>query len=213
MSLDHLIGGLDVPLNLLGVVFELVVRLLVVFLLVLLLQDGLLFQESLLLQLGDLLRHSSELHPQLCDLLLSFKEVLGVKVSVRSNSFVQVLLLLELALSLDILLLEFGDDIVVKLHLLKALVVLGVSLRGLKTVLLLIILKLVNQLLQLLSLSLVPLNLVLELLELVLKGLNGANLVFFFLLCGGNILLRRSLSLVFCSMSFLSCSTYTFFLS
>ena len=113
MSLDHLVGGLDVPLNLLGVVLELVVRLLVVFLLVLLLKDGLLFQESLFLQLRNLLRHSSELHPQLRDLLLSFKEVLRVKISVRSNSFVKVLLLLEFALSLDILLLEFGDDIVV----------------------------------------------------------------------------------------------------
>ena len=141
--------------------------------------------------MGDLLSHSSELHPKLCDLLLSFKKVLRVKVSVRSNSFVEVLLLLELALSLDIFLLEFGDDIVVELYLLQALVVLGVCLRGLKTVLLLIILKLVDELLQLLSLSLVPLNLVLKLFKLVLKGLNGANLVLFFLLSGGNILVQE----------------------
>ena len=47
-------------------------------------------------------------------------------MAVRPNSFVQVLLLLETAFCLDVLFLESGDQVVLKLDLLKALVVLGV---------------------------------------------------------------------------------------
>jgi hypothetical protein len=68
--------------------------------------------------LRDLLSHTSELHLQLYNFFLSLNAVLRVKVSVRADSLIKVLLLLQSSLSLDIFLLKLGDEIVLELHLL-----------------------------------------------------------------------------------------------
>jgi hypothetical protein len=78
---------------------------------------------------------------------LRFKEVLGVKIPIRPYSLIEVLLLLEFTLSLDVLLLQLSDDIVVKFYLLKALVVFSIGLGRFKTILLLVVLKLIDELL------------------------------------------------------------------
>ena len=64
-------------------------------------------------------------------------------------------------------------------------------MRCLNTIFLLVLLKLIDQLLELLGLSLVTLDLVLEFLELALKGLDGIALFSLFLLCQNDILVKK----------------------
>lgn len=75
-----------------------------------------------------MLSHSSEFHSELSDFFLSFEKVLGVKVSIRSDSLVEVLLLFEFTLSLDIFLLQLRNNIIIELDLLKALIIFSVGL-------------------------------------------------------------------------------------
>lgn len=99
-------------------------------------------------------------------------------------------MLLQAALSLDVLLLQLSDKVVLQLHLLQALVVLSVSLRGFDSVLLLVLFQLVNVLLQLLGLCLVPLDLVLQLLELPLQRLDGVALLALLVLSEDHVLVE-----------------------
>jgi len=55
--------------------------------------------------------------------------------------------LLESSFCFNVLFLKFGDQIVFELHLLKALVILGVGLRSFDTVLLFVFLQLMDELL------------------------------------------------------------------
>ena len=108
--------------------------------------------------------HAAELHFEFCNLLLCLKQVLRVKVTIRSHCLIEVLLLFQASFGLDVLLLKLSDQVVLELHLLKALIVLGIGLGCLYTILLLVLLKLIDQLLQLLGFCLITLDLVLELL-------------------------------------------------
>jgi len=69
-------------------------------------------------ELSNLMRSNHELPLKLSNFILSFDQVLGVKISVGSNSLIQVLLLLKLSFKLDILLLELTDQVLLKLYLL-----------------------------------------------------------------------------------------------
>jgi len=69
-------------------------------------------------ELLNLMRSNPELSLKLSNFILSFDQVLGVKISVGSNSLIQVLLLLKLSFKLDILLLELTDQVLLKLYLL-----------------------------------------------------------------------------------------------
>jgi hypothetical protein len=122
---------------------------------------------------------------------LGLQKILGVKISVRSNSLIKVLLLLQLALSLNVFLLELGYNIIVQLHLLKALVILGIGLRCLKTILLFVGLEPADGPLQLLGLSFEALNLVDKLLELVLLSLDATELLPLFLLGSSHIFVEE----------------------
>ncbi len=70
-------------------------------------------------------------------------------------------------------------------------IVFGIGLRCLNTIFLLVLLELIDQLLELLCLSLVPLDLILELLKLALKGLDGITLFSLFLFCQYDILVKK----------------------
>ena len=164
LSLDHVVTRGDLLLDLLNVSIEGGVLILVFLLLRFLSGNSGILGLDLLLELRDLLSHSLELHLELCDLLGSLKKVLRVEVSVRAHGLIEVLLLLQAALSLYVLLLKLRDKVVFELDLFKALIVLGISLRCLNTIFLLVLLELIDQLLELLGLSLVTLDLVLELL-------------------------------------------------
>jgi len=146
---------------------------------------------DLLLELRDLLSHSLELHLELCDLLGGFEKVLRVEVAVRTHGLIEVLLLLQTALCLYVFLLKLSDQVVFELDLFKALIVLGISLRCLNTIFLLVLLELIDQLLELLGLSFVPLDLILEFLKLALEGLDGITLFSLFLLCQYDILVKK----------------------
>jgi hypothetical protein len=183
LGLDHVITRSDLLLDLFNVSIEGGVLILVLLLLRFLSGDSGILGLNLLLELRDLLSHSLELHLELCDLLGGLEKVLRVEVAVRTHGLIEVLLLLQTALCLYVFLLKLSDQVVFELDLFKALIVLGISLRCLNTIFLLVLLELIDQLLELLGLSLVPLDLVLEFLKLALKGLDGIALFSLFLLC------------------------------
>ena len=68
------------------------------------------------LELDDLMGSDLELSFQFSNFILALDQVLGVEVSVRSDSFIEVLLLFELSLELQVLLLEFGDHVFLQLN-------------------------------------------------------------------------------------------------
>lgn len=191
MGLDHVVTRGDLLLDLLNVSIEGGVLILILLLLRFLSGNSGILRLDLLLELRDLLSHSLELHLELCDLLGGLEQVLRVEVAVRAHSLIEVLLLLQTALSLYVLLLKLRDQVVFELDLLKALVVLCISLRCLNTIFLFVLLELIYQLLELLGLSLVPLDLVLEFLKLALESLNGIALFSLFLLCQDDILVKK----------------------
>lgn len=144
LGLDHVIARGDLLLNLLNVSIESSVLILVLLLLRFLSGNSGILGLDLLLELRDLLSHSLELHLELCDLLGGLEKVLRVEVTVRTHGLIEVLLLLQSALSLYVLLLKLGDQVVFELDLLKALIVLGISLRCLNTIFLLVLLELID---------------------------------------------------------------------
>ena len=85
--------------------------------LVVFLSQGFILGLDLILELRNLMRSNLELSLELGNLILGLNEVLGVKVSVRSNSLIQVLLLLELSFELDVLLLELTDEVLLEFDL------------------------------------------------------------------------------------------------
>ena len=109
LSLDHVVTRGDLLLDLLNVSIEGGVLILVFLLLRFLSGNSGILGLDLLLELRDLLSHSLELHLELCDLLGSLKKVLRVEVSVRAHGLIEVLLLLQAALSLYVLLLKLRD--------------------------------------------------------------------------------------------------------
>ena len=109
LSLDHVVTRGDLLLDLLNVSIEGGVLILILLLLRFLSGNSGILGLDLLLELRDLLSHSLELHLELCDLLGSLKKVLRVEVSVRAHGLIEVLLLLQAALSLYVLLLKLRD--------------------------------------------------------------------------------------------------------
>ena len=109
LGLDHVVTRGDLLLDLLNVSIEGGVLILILLLLRFLSGNSGILGLDLLLELRDLLSHSLELHLELCDLLGSLKKVLRVEVSVRAHGLIEVLLLLQAALSLYVLLLKLRD--------------------------------------------------------------------------------------------------------
>ena len=109
LGLDHVVTRGDLLLDLLNVSIEGGVLILILLLLRFLSGNSGILGLDLLLELRDLLSHSLELHLELCDLLGGLEEVLRVEVSVRAHGLIEVLLLLQAALSLYVLLLKLRD--------------------------------------------------------------------------------------------------------
>ena len=58
---------------------------------------------NFLLKLSDLVLRNLELSVEFSNVILSLQEIFGVKIFFRTDSFIQVLLLLELSFELDVL--------------------------------------------------------------------------------------------------------------
>lgn len=76
LRLDHLFGAFDVSLDFLLVRFQLLVLLLMVLLAIVFMNDRLVLRGYFFLELGNVLSHSPELHPELCNFLLGLQKVL-----------------------------------------------------------------------------------------------------------------------------------------
>ena len=100
------------------------------------------FDNRLFFELTNVSGQPFEVGPQLSDLRVRFKQILRIEISVRPDLLVKVELKLKLCLSLEILLLELGNEIVLQLDLFKALVVLCVSKSSLVSIDFLVLLKL-----------------------------------------------------------------------
>jgi len=135
--------------------------------LVMLLGKGLIFGFDFVLKLRDLVRSNLELSLKLSNLILSLNEVLRVKVSIRSDSLIQVLLLLELSFELNVLFLELTDQVLLKLHLFNHLHKVCIGLRSLMRESISVLLKLIDLSEQLSDVLLLGPSLLLKLTNLI----------------------------------------------
>ena len=71
--------------------------------------QGLVLGLNLILKLSDLILSNFEFLSQFNDFIICLNQVLTVKISIRTDNFIQVLLLLQLALKFDVLFLELTD--------------------------------------------------------------------------------------------------------
>ena len=78
---------------------------------VMLISQSLILSLYFVLQLWNLVRSNLELSLQLSHLILSLNQVLRVQISIRSDSLIQVLLLLEFTLKFNVFLFELTDQI------------------------------------------------------------------------------------------------------
>lgn len=92
--------------------------------------EGLVLGVDFVFELTDLVLSDTEFLTQLDNLIVGDDKVLTVKVTIGTDDLVQVLLLLELAFKLDVLFLEFTDEVSLQLDLLDHLHEVGVGLVG-----------------------------------------------------------------------------------
>lgn len=111
--------------------------------------------------------HAGVLLSELGYFLLTLKEILGVHVSIASDSFVEILLMFQLGLDFGVFLLQLSDLVIFNLHLFNCLVKLGMRLGRLDTILLLLPLQLVDLLSNPVVARFVAQSLILGLLEAV----------------------------------------------
>mmetsp|Transcript_7978 Transcript_7978/g.18529 ORF Transcript_7978/g.18529 Transcript_7978/m.18529 type:complete len:259 (-) Transcript_7978:1015-1791(-) len=145
-----------------------------------LLHESVVLGRDLLLELLNLMVHDLELALHLGNFILGLNKVLGVQVAVGPHGLVQVLLLLQLLLTLLNLLLEIHDRHLADLDLFQSLEVLGCGIGSLLAVLLALLLERVDHLALFLRFALVALNLDLQVLPGVFVDLHQVCL----LLCG-----------------------------
>ena len=112
--------------------------------LMMLLSQGFILGLNLILELRNLVRSDLELSLELGNLILSLNEVLGIQISIGSDSLIQVLLLLELSFELDVLFLELTDEVLLELNLLDHLHEVCIGLRCLVRESISILLELVD---------------------------------------------------------------------
>jgi len=96
--------------------------------------QGLVLPVDLILQVGNVVRSDLEFTLELNDFILGFDAILGVQVTLSTDSFIEVLLLLHLLFVLHVLLLEFGDKVFLQFDLLDHLHQVGVGLVSVLTV-------------------------------------------------------------------------------
>jgi hypothetical protein len=81
------------------------------------LSQSLILSLDFILQLRDLMGCDLELSLKLSNFILCFNQVLRIEISIRPNSLIQVLLLLELSFEFNILFLELTDQVLLQLDL------------------------------------------------------------------------------------------------
>jgi len=101
---------------------------------VMLVGQGLVLPVDFILEVRNVMRSNLEFTLQFDDLILGFNAILGVQVTLGTDSFVKVLLLLHLGFVLHVLFLELSDQVFLKLDLFDHLHQVGVGLVGVLTV-------------------------------------------------------------------------------
>jgi hypothetical protein len=101
---------------------------------VMLVSQSLVLSVDFILEVGNVMRSDLEFTLEFNDFILGLNAVLGVQVTLSTDSFVQVLLLLHLGFVLHVLLLEFGDEVLLEFDLFNHLHQVSVGLVGVLTV-------------------------------------------------------------------------------
>ena len=130
--------------------------------------EGQVFGVNFLFELRNLMRSDLELSLKLSDFILSFDQVLGVKISIRSDSLIQVLLLLQFSFELDILLFELTDQVLLEFDFLDHLHKVCIGFRCLMRESITVLLKSIDLSKQIGDVLLLLSSLLLELGDLVL---------------------------------------------
>ena len=125
------------------------------------------FGIDLVLQLSNLMGGNLELSLELGNLILGLDKILGVEISIRSNSFIQVLLLFELSFELNVFFLELTDEVLLQFDLFNHLHEIGVGLGGFVRELISILLKNIDLFEQISDVLLLCSSLLLELSNLI----------------------------------------------
>ena len=124
--------------------------------------------DRLLLELTNMTGHSFEVLLEFSDLRVRLEQILRIEVTIGAHLLIQIELQLELSLRFEVLLLQLGDQVILKLDLLEARIVSGISCRSLLSVYLFVLLQLDVLLTQLLHANGIRLLLELDLGELLL---------------------------------------------
>jgi len=101
---------------------------------VMLVGQGLVLSVDFILEVGNVMRSDLEFTLQFDDFILGFDAVLGVQVTLSTDSFVKVLLLLHLLFVLHVLLLKLSDQVFLQFDLFDHLHQVSVGLVSVLTV-------------------------------------------------------------------------------
>lgn len=145
-------------------------------------RQSLVFGIDLVLELADLVLSDAEFLTQLDNLVISNDQVLAVEVSIGTNHFIEILLLLQLGLKFDVFLFQLSDQVPFELDLLDHLEQICIGLVCRLCLLVLLRLYLVDGEDQALNVLLILVGLVLERVDDLVFSLEGvlAFLVFSF---------------------------------
>mmetsp|Transcript_30356 Transcript_30356/g.80736 ORF Transcript_30356/g.80736 Transcript_30356/m.80736 type:complete len:219 (+) Transcript_30356:956-1612(+) len=135
----------------------------------------------LLLQRSRLVEHDCKLASHLRNLLLRFHAILCMLVSVHAHGIIQILLLITLRLDGSNLLIQLSQSAALQLHLLLSSKIFGVGLGQLYSVLLALLLKIYEALIEILGVVLPTQNVFPQIHCLCLLPLHEVDLFF---LCG-----------------------------
>jgi len=112
---------------------------------VMLVGQGLVLSVDFILEVGNVVRSDLEFTLQFDDFILGFDAVLGVQVTLSTDSFVKVLLLLHLLFVLHVLLLKLSDQVFLQFDLFDHLHQVSVGLVSVLTVSVSLLLDLRNE--------------------------------------------------------------------
>ena len=94
---------------------------------------SLIFSFNLIFELGNLILSDLEFLSKFNNFIICFDKIFTVKISVRTDNFIQVLLLFQLALELNVFLLELTNQVLLQFYFLNHLHEVSISLVSLLT--------------------------------------------------------------------------------
>jgi len=82
-----------------------------------LVSQGLVLSVDFILKVGDVVRSNFELTLELNDFILGFNAILGVQVTLSTDSFVKILLLFHFGFVFHVFFLKLSDKVLLKFNL------------------------------------------------------------------------------------------------